>query len=185
MDPSPQEIGYCQNHGVGASLYNSLEVLGCSSNCLCFNQVAAETADVNCDTSKAVGEGVKMACFDKCLQDCNGNNCGESMEPDSSITRLQLTGQGQICTDPVADEDFVCETTNMIKDAEGNLVDDFTREDSGKRYHQRLDDTTGLDGNRCIRSHHCQINAQSLGEASVESTGLDPAWGLNICSSVL
>jgi len=54
------------------------------------------------------------------------------MEPDSSITRLQLKGQGQICTDPVADEDFVCETTNMIKDAEGNLVDDFTREDSGE-----------------------------------------------------
>ena len=111
-------------------MYNSLEVLGCSSNCLCFRQVAAETADVNCDTSKAVGGGVKMACFDKCLQDCNGNNCGESMEKDSSITRLQLTGDGQICTDPVADKDFVCETENMIKDAEGNLVDDFTRDAS-------------------------------------------------------
>jgi len=116
MTDQPQEIGYCQNHGIGAALYNSIEVISCTDNCLCFNQVAADTGDVNCDQSRAIGGGVKMTCFDKCLQDCNGFNCGASMQPDSFITRLQLTGEGPICASPVSEEDFVCETTNMIKD---------------------------------------------------------------------
>ena len=29
MENSPQPIGYCQNHGMGKSAYNSIEVLGC------------------------------------------------------------------------------------------------------------------------------------------------------------
>ena len=48
MEPQAQEIGYCQNHGIGKSAYNSIEVLGCSDNCLCFKQVASSESDANC-----------------------------------------------------------------------------------------------------------------------------------------
>lgn len=34
MQPQAQDIGFCQNHGKGKSLYNSIEVLGCTDRCL-------------------------------------------------------------------------------------------------------------------------------------------------------
>lgn len=61
MEPQAQEVGHCQNHGVGKGAYNSIEVLGCTDRCLCFKQVAAMDGDANCDTSKAVGWNVKMS----------------------------------------------------------------------------------------------------------------------------
>ena len=90
-----------------------------------FKQVAAETEDANCDESKAVGWNIKMACFDKCLLDCNGNNCGETAKPGDFPMRLMLTGSGPICASPVSGEEFNCETTGMILDDEGNVVDAF------------------------------------------------------------
>ena len=66
-----------------------------------------------------------MTCFDKCLQDCNGINCGDWAEPYSFPMRLQLTGSGQICTESVPDSEFSCETTGMILDEDGNAFDDF------------------------------------------------------------
>eukprot|EP00956_Cyclotella_meneghiniana_P031341 scaffold82036_cov82-Cyclotella_meneghiniana.AAC.3 len=121
MEPQAQEIGYCQNHGIGASQYNSIEVIGCSDTCLCFRQVASPESDVDCDTSRAIGWNVKMSCFNKCLVDCNGSNCGETAT--TSRTRLMLTGSGPICASPVSEEDFSCETTGMILDDEGNVID--------------------------------------------------------------
>lgn len=125
MEPQEQEIGFCQNHGIGANLYNSIQVLGCSDKCLCFKQIAAESADVNCDESKAFVTVVKMACFDQCLSDCNGPDCGKTAQPmDPPNTRLMLTGSGPICADPVAEEDFVCEF-NAMKLIDGNVIDQF------------------------------------------------------------
>ena len=66
-----------------------------------------------------------MTCFDKCLQDCNGINCGDWAEPYSFPMRLQLTGSGQICNESVPDSEFSCETTGMILDEDGNAYDDF------------------------------------------------------------
>mmetsp|Transcript_42776 Transcript_42776/g.70605 ORF Transcript_42776/g.70605 Transcript_42776/m.70605 type:complete len:223 (-) Transcript_42776:123-791(-) len=129
MEPQAQEVGFCQNHGVGASLFNAIEVVSCTDKCLCFKQVAAETGDVNCDdtNSTAAGSNIKMTCFDKCLLDCNGDNCGETAEVgDPPNTRLMLTGSGPICASPVSEEDFVCETTGMILDENGNMIDAFT-----------------------------------------------------------
>ena len=34
MEPQAQDIGFCQNHGMGKSAYNSIEVLGCTDRCL-------------------------------------------------------------------------------------------------------------------------------------------------------
>ena len=94
---------------------------------MCFKQYAATSPDANCDETKALGTNVKMSCFDKCLQDCNGVGCGETAEPGSSMTRLQLTGSGPICDSPVSEEDFAlfCQTTGMIKNSDGEIVDDF------------------------------------------------------------
>lgn len=122
MENTPQPVGYCQNHGIGASLYNSIEVLGCTDTCLCFRQVAADTADANCNVDKAVGYNVKLACFDQCLLDCNGLNCQDTTGPEQAFTRLMLTGEGPICDTPVAPEDFVCETTGMILDENGDVA---------------------------------------------------------------
>ena len=122
MEPQAQEIGYCQNHGIGKSAYNSIEVLGCSDNCLlCFKQVASSESDTNCDMSRAGGWNVKMSCFNKCLVDCNGRNCGDTAT--TSRTRLMLTGSGTICASPVSEEEFSCETTSMILDDEGDVID--------------------------------------------------------------
>ena len=125
MNPQVQAIGTCQNHGKGADYYNSIQVLSCTDTCLCFKQFATPEADMGCNESSAVGFNIKMSCFNKCLQDCNGNNCGDTALPGSSVTRLQLTGSGQICKTPVSEEDFICLTTGMIKDSNGKIVDDF------------------------------------------------------------
>ncbi|CAB9507271.1 expressed unknown protein [Seminavis robusta] len=151
MDPQAQEIGYCQNHGVGASLYNSIEVLSCTDNCLCFKQWASDDADGNCNESLALGFNVKVSCFDKCLQDCNGNNCGDIALPGSATTRLQLTLTGSsaanlICATPVSEDEFVCETTGMIKDSDGDIVDDFEMKDTDSEA-QSHDDSDASDGN--------------------------------------
>ena len=69
-----------------------------------------------------------MTCFDKCLMDCNGNNCGENAQPGDFPMRLMLTGSGPICSSPVSEEEFVCDTTGMILDDEGNPVDAFNME---------------------------------------------------------
>ena len=143
MDPSPQPIGTCQNHGKGRSAYNSIEVLGCSDTCLCFKQYAAKTEDAGCDESKSVGWNIKMTCFDKCLQDCNGINCGDWAEPYSFPMRLQLTGSGQICTEPVPDSEFGCETTGMILDEDGSAFDDFAH-GSNENVPPVADDSTDL-----------------------------------------
>jgi hypothetical protein len=66
-----------------------------------------------------------MTCFDKCLMDCNGPNCGETAQPGDFPMRLMLTGSGPICSSPVPEEEFVCKTTGMILDDEGNPVDAF------------------------------------------------------------
>ena len=72
---------------------------------------------------------IKLTCFDKCLQDCNGVNCGDTAQPDTGMTRLQLTGSGQICDAPVSEEELLaqCQTTGMIME-DGEFVDDFVRE---------------------------------------------------------
>ncbi|KAL7550988.1 hypothetical protein ACHAWF_014194 [Thalassiosira exigua] len=114
MEPQAQEVGRCQNHGVGKGAYNSIEVLGCTDRCLCFKQVAAMDGDANCDTSKAVGWNVKMSCFDQCLVDCNGIGCGETATVAGSRTRLMLTGSGPICA---------TQTTGMVLDENGDVVD--------------------------------------------------------------
>ena len=122
---SPQPIGTCLHLGMGRAAYNSIEILGCSDTCLCFKQYVAQTEDAGCDESKSGGWNIKMTCFDKCLQDCNGINCGDWAEPYSFPMRLQLTGSGQICTESVPDSEFSCETTGMILDEDGNAFDDF------------------------------------------------------------
>jgi len=124
LNEQPPPIGFCQNLGMGRAAYNSIEILGCSSTCLCFKQYASQNANDMCNPASR-GQNVKMSCTNKCLQDCNGVDCGDTALPDSGNTRLMLTGSGQLCASPVADEDFVCETTGMIKDSNGNFVDDF------------------------------------------------------------
>lgn len=42
--------------------------------------------------------------------------------------RLMLTGSGPICSSPVSEEEFVCDTTGMILDDEGNPSDAFNME---------------------------------------------------------
>ena len=76
---------------------------------------------------------IKFTCFDKCLQDCNGVNCGDTAQPDTGMTRLQLTGSGQICDKPVSEEELLaqCQTTGMIME-DGEFVDDFVRESSSQ-----------------------------------------------------
>jgi len=76
---------------------------------------------------------IKFTCFDKCLQDCNGVNCGDTAQPDTGMTRLQLTGSGQICDKPVSEQELLaqCQTTGMIME-DDEFVDDFVRESSSQ-----------------------------------------------------
>jgi hypothetical protein len=91
-----------------------------------FKQVAANTEDADCDEDKALGWNIKMTCFDQCLLDCNGKNCGETVvAADPPHTRLMLTGSGPICASPVSEEEFFCDTTGMILDDYCNVIDAF------------------------------------------------------------
>lgn len=155
LDPQPQEIGTCQNHGFGATKYNSFEMISCSVRCMCFRQYASEFADANCDESRSVGAMIKVSCFDTCLQDCNGENCGDMTEPGSTKTRLQLTGSGQICANPVSEEDFVCETTGMILDEGGNWIDDFLTSSQAKK------PTASTDGSGAETLHYSLVGFAS------------------------
>ena len=103
-----------------------------SANCLCFKQWASTDPESDCDDTSALkGWNIKFSCFDKCLQDCNGVNCGDTAQPDTGMTRLQLTGSGQICDAPVSEEELLaqCQTTGMVME-DGKFVDDFVRESS-------------------------------------------------------
>ena len=103
-----------------------------SASCLCFKQWASTDPESDCDDTSALkGWNIKFSCFDKCLQDCNGVNCGDSAQPDTGMTRLQLTGSGEICDSPVSEEELLaqCQTTGMIME-DGTFVDDFVRESS-------------------------------------------------------
>jgi hypothetical protein len=57
--------------------------------------------------------------------------------------RLQLTGSGQICTEPVPDSEFDCETIGMILDEDGNAFDDFAH-GSNENAPPVADDSTDL-----------------------------------------
>eukprot|EP00756_Hemistasia_phaeocysticola_P052402 Hpha_TRINITY_DN27631_c0_g1::TRINITY_DN27631_c0_g1_i1::g.57397::m.57397 len=113
--PDKVAIGSCQEFGMGKSAYNSIKILGCSSDCLCFEQVAANDSTVGCDKSRTLGHNIKESCFSLCLQDCNGNNCGDTAT--TSGTKLRLLGSGQICDDPKSDAEYTCATTGMIENS--------------------------------------------------------------------
>ena len=112
--PDKVAIGTCLEFGKGKSAYNSIKVLGCSSKCLCFLQVAGETAEAGCDVSKALGSNIKEACFDKCMPDCNGDGCGSTTTVGEAKTLLTLLGDGQICAEVKSDAKYSCNTTGMV-----------------------------------------------------------------------
>eukprot|EP00931_Biecheleriopsis_adriatica_P098236 TRINITY_DN72172_c0_g1_i1.p1 TRINITY_DN72172_c0_g1~~TRINITY_DN72172_c0_g1_i1.p1 ORF type:complete len:204 (-),score=15.26 TRINITY_DN72172_c0_g1_i1:147-758(-) len=104
----------CHEFGVGKTHYNSLKVIRCSSQCLCFNQLASVAANPTCDESAAEGTNIKEACFNKCMPDCNGPNCATDPNYAGTPTALKLTGSGDICAQPVSDADYFCDTTGMV-----------------------------------------------------------------------
>jgi len=104
----------CHEFGVGKTHYNSLKVIRCSSQCLCFQQLASVAANPTCDESAADGSNIKEACYNQCMPDCNGPNCASDPNYDGRPTALKLTGSGAICSQPVSDADYFCDTTGMI-----------------------------------------------------------------------
>ena len=107
--------GDCVELGRGKAAYNALEIISCSSRCLCFTQYASMTPDGRCDGSMSLGHNVKEACLDECMADCNGIGCGETATLESSHTRLSLFGEGKICAAPLAEAEYSCPTTGMVR----------------------------------------------------------------------
>eukprot|EP00440_Ansanella_granifera_P021161 gb/GFBE01022976.1/.p1 GENE.gb/GFBE01022976.1/~~gb/GFBE01022976.1/.p1 ORF type:complete len:209 (+),score=34.68 gb/GFBE01022976.1/:1-627(+) len=130
--PDAAAIGSCQDFGKGKSAYNSIEILGCSSTCLCFRQYASEASNPSCDESLALGTNIKEACFDECKADCNGPGCGETTTLEQSQTRLALLGEGQICAQPQAAANYSCATTGMIKELTTTTADSNKPADGNK-----------------------------------------------------
>ena len=58
-------IGFCHELGKGKAAYNSIEVISCSSKCLCFAQYASSDPTAACDGTKAIGKQVREACMGK------------------------------------------------------------------------------------------------------------------------
>ncbi len=108
-------VGDCVELGRGKAAYNALEIISCSSRCLCFTQYASMTPEGRCDGSMSLGHNVKEACLDDCMADCNGVGCGETATLESSHTRLSLFGQGKICAAPLAEGEYSCPTTGMVR----------------------------------------------------------------------
>jgi len=109
---SVSQVGQCHDFGMGKSAYNAIEILGCSKACLCFKQYASNQADAGCNATRSLGANVKESCFNSCLQDCNGPNCGATAT--ESETKLKLVGSGTICEQEVPEDQYSCETTGMM-----------------------------------------------------------------------
>ena len=113
--PDKTVVNTCLEFGrrtATAGAYNSIKILGCSKECVCFDQVSAKVADAGCDKDKASGSNVKEACYGMCMQDCNGDNCGKTATSGSTV--LALLGSGQICDNEQNKSEYKCETTGMI-----------------------------------------------------------------------
>lgn len=116
----------CHAFGQGRTHYNSLKVVRCSSQCLCFNQLASVAPNPTCDESAAVGSNIKEACYNQCMPDCNGPNCASDPNYAGNPTALKLTGSGAICAQPVSDADYFCDTTGMVGGPANPSVDATT-----------------------------------------------------------
>jgi len=156
-----------------------------SSNCLCFKQWASSNEDSDCnDDSFLKGWMIKFTCFDKCLQDCNGVNCGETAQPDTGMTRLQLTGSpGQICDAPVSEEELLaqCQTTGMVME-DGKFVDDFVRESSSQSGGQGGDMTNSNSGGM-FGSQGGQGGRPSMGSGGSSMGGSSRPNGMSVGSN--
>ena len=145
--PEAAAAGTCVNFGMGASAFNSVEVISCSSRCLCFTQYASEGVDSGCDPEAAAGSNVKQACFGECLADCNGSGCGATATLESAITRLAMEGEGQLCAEPLPDEEYSCATTGMVQ-APADANNGTIAEDDGGDAKSGTDNTSGAAASR-------------------------------------
>eukprot|EP00746_Dinoflagellata_sp_MGD_P146361 gnl/MRDRNA2_/MRDRNA2_78851_c0_seq1.p1 gnl/MRDRNA2_/MRDRNA2_78851_c0~~gnl/MRDRNA2_/MRDRNA2_78851_c0_seq1.p1 ORF type:complete len:253 (-),score=24.37 gnl/MRDRNA2_/MRDRNA2_78851_c0_seq1:89-769(-) len=164
LDPTSK----CHYFGKGKSAYNSIEVLRCSSKCLCFRQYASKAEGAKCDATLSLGTNVKESCLGECKADCNGPNC--ALEGKPSGTRLKLIGSGQICSEPVSDAEYNCETTGMVQ-----LDDDQPRGPASKA-------STSHDSSKLDASSTSTTTTSKLGASSsldvVTSCALGSKLGL-------